>query len=100
MPRDNDRDRERSGDRDKDRERRVPPSDPMFARKRRPCPFEAAAIEKIDYKDLTTLQQFITERGKILPRRISGVCQSHQRLLAKAIKRARQMALLSFVSED
>jgi small subunit ribosomal protein S18 len=96
--RENDKDRERGGDRD--RERKGPPSEAIFGKKRRPCPFTTAGMDKIDYKDLVTLQQFITERGKILPRRISGVCQRHQRLLAKAIKRSRQMALLSFVSAD
>lgn len=65
--------------------------------KRKSCPFTAAGIKEIDYKDIDTLSQFITERGKIIPRRITGVSALHQKLLAAAIKRARHMALLPFV---
>jgi len=54
---------------------------------------------KIDYKDADMLRKFITERGKILPRRITGTCAKHQRFLAQAIKRARIIALLPFVAE-
>ena len=54
---------------------------------------------KIDYKDADTLRRFITERGKILPRRITGTCAKHQRALALAIKRARMIALLPFVAD-
>ena len=54
---------------------------------------------KIDYKDADTLRRFITERGKILPRRITGSCAKHQRALALAIKRARTIALLPFVTD-
>ena len=57
-------------------------------------PLTAAGVKHIDYKDLDTLSQFITERGKIIPRRITGVSCYYQRLLAQAVKRARQMALL------
>jgi small subunit ribosomal protein S18 len=53
----------------------------------------------IDYKDTNTLRFFITERGKIIPRRISGTCARHQRELARAIKRARIMALLPFIAK-
>jgi small subunit ribosomal protein S18 len=63
------------------------------------CPFTASKM-KIDYKDVENLRQFITERGKILPRRITGVSCFHQRLLKIAIKRARHMALLPFVAEE
>ena len=63
------------------------------------CDFCADKVEKIDYKDVAKLRKFITEKGKILPRRMSGVCAAHQRELATAIKRARQMALLPFVGE-
>ena len=63
------------------------------------CAFCADKVEKIDYKDVAKLRKFITEKGKILPRRMSGVCAAHQRELATAIKRARQMALLPFVGE-
>lgn len=69
-------------------------------RKRKSCPFTASGRKAIDYKDVELLQQFITERGKILPRRITGVSHRHQRLLTNAIKRARYMALLPFVAED
>lgn len=69
------------------------------SRKRKHCPFTAAGIKEIDYKDINTLTKFITERGKILPRRITGVSSFHQKRLASAIKRARHMALLPFVAE-
>ncbi|CCB86538.1 MULTISPECIES: 30S ribosomal protein S18 [Parachlamydia] len=69
------------------------------ARKRKTCPFTAAGITEIDYKDVSTLSKFITERGKILPRRITGVSAYHQKRLAEAIKRARHIALLPFVAE-
>ncbi len=69
-------------------------------RKRKKCPFTEAGIKQIDYKDIETLSQFITERGKILPRRITGVSHHFQQLLAQAVKRARYMALLPFVAQD
>ena len=65
--------------------------------RRRNCPFKAAGVSHIDYKDIETLSQFITERGKIIPRRITGVTAYYQKLLAAAIKRARHMALIPFV---
>ncbi len=65
--------------------------------RKRSCPFSAAGVQHIDYKDIETLIQFITERGKIIPRRITGVSAHHQKLLAAAIKRARHMALIPFV---
>jgi len=68
-------------------------------KKKRICSFCVDKIELIDYKDVARLKKFITERGKILPRRISGNCAHHQRMLTTAIKRARIMALLPFVSE-
>jgi len=68
-------------------------------KKKKRCPFTASGVKEIDYKDIDTLIKFITERGKILPRRITGVSAFHQRLLASAIKRARHMALLPFVAE-
>jgi small subunit ribosomal protein S18 len=71
-----------------------------FVRKKKVCPFVAAKAETIDYKDMETLKQFITERGKILPRRITGVSYYYQKVLKKAIKRARHMALLPFVAEE
>ncbi|MCM1455647.1 MAG: 30S ribosomal protein S18, partial [Bacteroides sp.] len=56
-------------------------------------------IDEIDYKDVAKLRRFITEKGKILPRRMSGVCAKHQRVLATAIKRARVMALLPYKAD-
>lgn len=76
------------------------PQDSPFARKKKSCPFTAAKVARIDYKDTDLLKQFITERGKILPRRITGVSYFYQKLLKKAIKRARHMALLPFVAEE
>lgn len=67
-------------------------------RKKR-CPFVSAGIKEVDYKDVETLTKFITERGKILPRRITGVSALFQKRLTSAIKRARHMALLPFVAE-
>lgn len=69
------------------------------SKKRKRCPFTAAGIKHIDYKDINTLSRFITEKGKILPRRITGVSAYHQKHLTNAIKRARHMALLPFVAE-
>ena len=63
-------------------------------KKKRVCQFCADKNAKIDYKDTQRLQRYVTERGKILPRRISGTCAKHQRELTKAIKRARNIALL------
>ena len=71
----------------------------FFYRRKRVCKFCVEKIEYIDYKDLKTLQQFIPERGKILPRRISGTCALHQRKLQNAIKRARIAALLPFATD-
>lgn len=68
-------------------------------KKRRMCNFCADKVEGIDYKDLVKLRRYITERGKILPRRITGNCALHQRQLTVAIKRARIMALLPYTSE-
>lgn len=76
-------------------------SDSMDSRskKRKRCPFAAVNFGEIDYKDIETLSKFVTERGKILPRRITGVSAHYQRKLTKAIKRARMVALLPFVAE-
>lgn len=67
--------------------------------KRKVCTFCVEKIEHVDYKEAVRLRRFITERGKILPRRISGNCAHHQRQLTTAIKRARIMALLPFSIE-
>jgi small subunit ribosomal protein S18 len=68
-------------------------------RKKKSCPFTLSGRDDVDYKDIDTLTKFVTDRGKILPRRITGVSQHFQRLLAAAIKRARYIGLLPFVSE-
>ncbi|OGN65112.1 MAG: 30S ribosomal protein S18 [Chlamydiae bacterium RIFCSPHIGHO2_12_FULL_49_9] len=75
-------------------------ADSPFAKKKKSCPFTASKVDGIDYKDIETLRLFITERGKILPRRITGVSYYYQKLLKKAIKQARHMALLPFVAEE
>jgi ribosomal protein S18 len=72
----------------------------VFAKKKKSCPFKMSGFKDIDYKDTETLRQFITEKGKILPRRITGVSYYFQRKLKKAIKRARYVALLPFVAEE
>ncbi|MGY3750976.1 30S ribosomal protein S18 [Vagococcus acidifermentans] len=69
-------------------------------KRRKVCYFSANHIDYIDYKDVELLQRFVSERGKILPRRVTGTCAKHQRKLTTAIKRARIMGLLPFVSED
>jgi small subunit ribosomal protein S18 len=70
----------------------------MF-RRRRVCKFCTEHIDHISYKDVKLLQQFIPERGKIQPRRLSGTCATHQRKVQTAIKRARQLALIPYVTE-
>ena len=67
--------------------------------RRKVCTFCVDKVEHIDYKDVAKLRRFITERGKILPRRISGNCAKHQRQVRVAIKRARNIALLPFTAE-
>ncbi len=64
------------------------------------CRFCEQKVENIDYKDDKLLNRFISERGKIVPRRRSGLCTKHQRLLAKAIKRGRHLALLPYTSAE
>jgi len=66
-------------------------------KKRKNCGFCADKVEVIDYKDVQKLRKYLTEAGKILPRRITGNCAEHQRLLARAIKRAREASLLPYV---
>jgi len=68
-------------------------------RRKKICPFCADRNQKIDYKDADTLSKYISERGKILPKRVTGVCAIHQRQLAVAIKRARIVALLPYVRD-
>jgi small subunit ribosomal protein S18 len=70
-----------------------------FFRRRRVCKFCAEKIDYINYKDVRLLSPFLPERGKIQPRRISGTCAEHQRKLQTAIKRARQLALIPYVTD-
>lgn len=70
-----------------------------FFRRRKVCRFCAEKIDRIDYKDTRLLQQYVAERGRIIPRRISGACPQHQRRLCRAIKQARNIALLPFAAE-
>ncbi|MGH8162599.1 MAG: 30S ribosomal protein S18 [Gammaproteobacteria bacterium] len=69
---------------------------PRFRRGRRFCQFTAEGVEEIDYKDLATLRQFVSETGKIVPSRITGTRSYYQRQLALAVKRARYLALLPY----
>lgn len=69
------------------------------APKKKVCPFCVDKAQSIDYTDVAKLRRHITEKGKIVPRRTSGVCSEHQRELSTAIKRARVMALLPFKAE-
>ena len=70
----------------------------VFVRKKK-CRFCTDKVTEINYKDIGMLRKMVTEKGKILPSRITGTCASHQRRLARAIKRARQIAMLPFVAE-
>lgn len=70
------------------------------AKRRKVCYFTANGITKIDYKEIDLLKKFISERGKILPRRVTGTSAKYQRKLTVAIKRARQMALLPYVTGE
>lgn len=96
------KDRDRGGDRDRDRDREREPNlgeATGFRRgRRRGCGFCSDESLAIDYKDPQALKYFITERGKVVPRRISGACAKHQRELTLAIKRSRNIALLPFTA--
>lgn len=70
----------------------------VFFRRRRSCPLSGPRAPKIDYKDVKLLQRYVSERGKILPSRITSVSHKKQRELAKAIKRARALALLPYLA--
>jgi len=71
----------------------------QFFRKKKVCRFCTDRVDFIDYKKADVLRQFVQDRGKLLPRRITGTCSRHQRWLSEAIKRARNIALLPFASE-
>lgn len=68
-------------------------------RRRKVCTFCVDKVDSIDYKDLAKLKRYMSERGKILPRRMTGTCAKHQRQLATAIKRSRTIALLPYVTD-
>ena len=70
-----------------------------FFRRRKTCPFTGDGAPKIDYKDVRLLQRYVSERGKIVPSRITAVSTKKQRELAKAIKRARHLALLPYIMQ-
>lgn len=74
-------------------------SRPSKKPRKKVCMFCADRIERIDYKDLAKLRKCMTERAKILPRRVTGTCAFHQRELTVAVKKARQIALLPYVSD-
>ena len=78
------------------RKRPQPPVKPF---KKKPNPLKAAKVTEIDYKDVNKLKRYVSERGKILPRRITGNCAKHQRALTVAIKRARHIALMPYTCE-
>ena len=82
----------RGGDKKDDKKR-------TLFRRRKVCKFCADKIDDINYKDVKLLSPFVPERGKILPRRISGTCAMHQRKLQTALKRARQIALIPYVTD-
>ena len=82
----------------KDKEKQQGQRRPMF-RRRKVCKFCADKIDDINYKDVKLLSGFVPERGKVLPRRISGTCAKHQRGLRVAIVRARQLALLPYAAD-
>ena len=75
------------------------PNGRMRRSRKKVCAFCSDKSEFIDYKDINKLRKYVTERGKILPRRISGTCAKHQRELTSSIKRARNIALLPFTTE-
>jgi small subunit ribosomal protein S18 len=86
-------------DRDKDKDKDDKKGKRTFFRRRRLCKFCVEKIDYIGYRDVKLLAPFIPERGKLQPRRISGVCATHQRALQVAIKRARQIAIVPYVTD-
>ena len=89
--------KQRAG-RDKPSRRREKRGGPSSGR-RKPCLHCKDKIDQVDYRDVATLRRFISEKGKIRSRRISGACRRHQRQVAVAVKRAREIALLPYVAE-
>lgn len=82
-----------------ERDTRAPRAGGPVRRRRKVCQFCVDKCEQIDYKDTAKLRRYLSERSKILPRRTTGTCATHQRQLTTAIKRARQIALLPFITE-
>ena len=68
--------------------------------RRKPCPYCKDKIDQVDYKDIDGLRRFISEKGKMRSRRITGACRRHQNQIARAVKRARELALLPYVAES
>ena len=85
--------------REKTQQQRRRPGGPVGQIKRRNCFFCKDKIAEIDYKNVTQLRRYVSEKGKIRSRRISGACRRHQVQVAQAVKRAREMALLPYVAE-
>ena len=79
--------------------RRDPRKGPGGGGRRKSCPYCREKIDEVDYKDFGALRRGISERGKIRSARVTGACRRHQRQLARAVKRARELALLPYVSE-
>ena len=75
------------------------PGGKMRRARKKVCAFCSDKVETIDYKDVSKLRKYVTEKGKILPRRVSGACAKHQRQLTLAIKRSRNIALLPFTTD-
>lgn len=90
---------ERKSDRKSDRKGGKGGSSRYKSYRKKACKLCADKLDQVDYKDRERLERFISERGKILPRRVSGTCARHQRFLSRAIKRARELAMLPFVAE-
>jgi len=74
-------------------------NDGLASGRRKPCPYCRDKVDRVDYKDVSALRRFISERGKIRSRRITGACRRHQSQVARAVKRARELALLPYVAE-
>lgn len=72
---------------------------PRDRKKFKPCNFCADKIDEVDYKDTIRIKRYLTERGKIIPRRITGNCSFHQRILVRAVKKARETALIAYIFE-
>ena len=70
------------------------------AKKKKNCTFCSDKIDELDYKDVSKLKRYLSEAGKILPRRITGTCAKHQRVLSNAVKKAREAGLLGYVFEN